>query len=68
VLLSFPSSKVDIVESLVCSIVSTSSHSLGAVELGKSLPRMSEGGAPFYSSISKSPLGYSWRVKEKVAK
>jgi hypothetical protein len=47
VLSSFPSSKVDIVESLVRSIVSTSSHALGAVELGKSLPRMLEVVLPF---------------------
>jgi hypothetical protein len=29
---------------------------------------MSEGGTSFYSSVFKSQLGYSWRVKEKVAK
>jgi hypothetical protein len=29
---------------------------------------MIEGGAPIYSSVSKSQLGYSRRVKEKVAK
>ena len=72
VLSSFEGSKVDNVESQVCSSVSTSSHSFGAAKLGMSLshpfPRMSKGGAPIYSSISKSQLGYSWRVKEKVAK
>jgi hypothetical protein len=70
VLSSFPGSKVNIVESLVCSTASTSS--LGAVELGKSLsqpfPHMLEGGTPFYSFVSKSQLGHSRRVKEKVAK
>jgi hypothetical protein len=69
---SISGSKVDIAESLVSSTVSTSSHSLEAVELGKSLsqhfPRMSEGGAPFYFSVSKIQLGYSRRVKERVAK
>jgi hypothetical protein len=29
---------------------------------------MTEGGAPIYSSVSKSQLGYSQRVKEKIAK
>jgi hypothetical protein len=29
---------------------------------------MSEGGAPIYSSVSKSQIGYAWRVKEKIAK
>jgi hypothetical protein len=70
VLSSFLGSKVDIVESLVCSTVLTSS--LGAIEIGRSLsqpfPRMSEVGTPIYSSVSKSQLGYSRRVKEKVAK
>ena len=41
-----------------------SSHSYGAVELGRSLCQPSS--APL--NVSKSKLGYSWRVKEKVAK
>ena len=44
----------------------------GVAEMGRSIsqafPCMTEGGAPFYSSVSKSQLGYSWRVKKKVAK
>jgi hypothetical protein len=62
-------SKVDIEEPQVCSIVSTS---FGATELGLSLsqsyPCMTGGGAPIYSSVSKSQLGYSRRVKDKLAK
>jgi hypothetical protein len=44
----------------------------GAAKLGRSIsqafPCMTEGGAPIYSFVSKSQLGYSQRVKEKVAK
>jgi hypothetical protein len=58
--------------SQVCSPLSTNSHSYGADELDRSLsqafPCMTEGGAPIYSSVSKSQLGYSQRVKEKIAK
>ena len=72
VLLSIQDSKVDNVESQVYSTISTSSLSLGVAELGvsisRSIPRMSEGGAPIYSVVSKSQMGYSQRVKEKVAK
>jgi hypothetical protein len=55
-------SKVVIEESQVCS--SSMNH---VVELGLGLsqpfPRMLEGGAPIYSSVSKSQIGYARRVK-----
>jgi hypothetical protein len=43
-----------------------------AAELGLRLsepfPLVSEGGAPIYSSVSKSQMWYTWRVKEKMAR
>jgi hypothetical protein len=38
------------------------------VSISRSIPHMSEGGAPIYSVVSKSQMGYSQRVKENVAK
>jgi hypothetical protein len=38
------------------------------ISLSQPFPSMSEGSTPIYSSISKSQLEYSQRVKEKVAK
>jgi hypothetical protein len=62
----------EVLSSQVCSPLSTNSLSFRADELGRILsqvfPCMTEGGAPIYSSISNSQVGYSWRVKEKVAK
>ena len=67
---SIKGSLVDIVDSQVyCTVMTTP---FGAAELGISLsqpfPSMSEVRTPIYSSVSKSQLGYSRRVKEKVAK
>ena len=46
--------------------------SLGAAELGMrfhySHPGMTESGPPIYSSVSKSQLGYSWRVNKNIGK
>jgi hypothetical protein len=38
------------------------------LRLGEPFPRMSEGGAPIYSTVSRSQIGYAWRVKEKINK
>jgi hypothetical protein len=70
VLSSFEGSKVVIVEPQVCFFVLTSSHSFGAAELGMSLSLLFLACRtvvlPFIP-VSKSQLGYSRMVKEKVA-
>ena len=38
------------------------------MRLSKPYPRISESGAPSYSFVSKSQIGYARRVKEKLAK
>ena len=38
------------------------------MRLSEPFPRILESGAPSYSSVSKSQIGYAWRVKEKLAK
>ena len=39
-----------------------------SLRLSEPFPRMSESGAPIYSSVPKSQIGYARRVKEKLAK
>jgi hypothetical protein len=60
-------SKVVVEDSQVYSSSKKHAAKLG-LRLSKPFPRMSERGAPSYSSISKSQIGYAWRVKEKIAK
>jgi hypothetical protein len=60
-------SKVASKESLDCFYSKKKADELG-LRLSEPFPRMSEGGAPIYSSISKAQIGYARRVKEKIAK
>ena len=63
---SVKGAKIVVEESQVCSSSKKHVAELG-LRLGEPFPRMSEGGAPIYSSISKSQIGYTRRVKEKIA-
>ncbi|XP_059431002.1 uncharacterized protein LOC132164496 [Corylus avellana] len=65
--LSVKGSKVVVEDSLTCSISGKHAAELG-LRLSEPFPRMSESGAPIYSSVSKSQIGYARRVKEKLAK
>jgi hypothetical protein len=64
---SVKGSKVVVKDSQVCSSLKKHAAKLG-LRLSKPFPRMSESGAPSYSSISKSQIGYARRVKEKIVK
>ena len=64
--LSAKGSKVVVEDSQICSLKKHAAK-LG-LRLSEPCPRMSKSGAPSYSSISKSQIGYAWRVKEKIAK
>ena len=60
--LSAKASKVVIEESQVCSSSMNHAAELG-LGLGQPFPCMSKGGAPIYSSVSKSQIGYARSVK-----
>ena len=60
-------SKVVVEDSLVCSSSKKHAAELG-LRLSEPFPCMSESGAPSYSSVSKSQIGYARRVKGKIAK
>jgi hypothetical protein len=60
-------SKVVVEDSQVCSCSKKHAAEL-SLRLSEPFPCMLESGAPVYSSVSKSQIGYAWRVKEKLAK
>ena len=64
---SVKGSKVVVEEPLVCYPLKKHAAELG-LRLSEPFPRMSKGGAPIYSAVSKSQIGYARRVKEKIAK
>jgi hypothetical protein len=64
---SVKGSKVVVEESLVCSSSKKHAAKLG-LRLSEPFSCMSEGGAPIYSVVSKSQIGYARRVKDKIAK
>jgi hypothetical protein len=66
-LLSIKGSKCVIEELRVCSSSKKHAAELG-LRLSEHFPRVSEGGAPIYSFVSKSQMGYTRRVKEKMAR
>ena len=64
---SSASSKVVVKDSQVCS--SSKKHAAElSLRLSEPFPRISKSGAPSYSFVSNSQIGYARRVKEKLAK
>jgi hypothetical protein len=64
---SIKGSKSVVKESQVCTSLKKHAAELG-LRLSEPFPHMLEGGAPIYSSFSKSQIGYTQRVKEKMAR